>query len=506
MATTLDTQLPGQAELEALISRHGEPDWLVEERRAALRTFEQTPFPGPKTEEWRYTELQRFSLDGLELVTAPASREVADRIKMRIADSDAEGVLVNSGGEIIHRDSQITEEGVIFTDLRSALREHEELVRKHLYSSVNARQTKYTALNSAFWENGTFVFVPRNVEVALPLGSFITSSRGGLANGRTLVVLEDNARLTYLDEYTSDPLDSRFFFNGATELILGSGAKLRYVSLQNWSREVAHLNRMRAHLGRDSRLESLTVSVGADAARAEVESRLEGPGADSEMLGLYFADEGQHYNQFTLQHHASERARSDVLFKGAVRDASSAVYSGIIVVDEGAQKTDAYQTNRNLLLDEEAEVVSIPQLQIGANDVRCSHASTTGPVPEDQRFYLMSRGLPPELAEHVLVTGFLYEVVSRVTLPKVAEYVERVVQAKLGVPGVKEKLWAPLAPAPPGKLPHDRDASRGRAGRELPGRQHHPADGRGPRDSGYLPGGQVLRRSGQVHSRAATPA
>jgi Fe-S cluster assembly protein SufD len=184
----------------------------------------------------------------------------------------------------------------------------------------------------------------------------------------------------------------------------------------------------------------LTVSLGADAARAEVECRLDGPGAESEMLGLYFADQGQHFNQYTLQHHVADHAHSDLLFKGAARDASSAVYSGIIVVDPGAQKTDAYQTNRNLLLDAESEAVSIPQLEIGANDVRCSHGSTTGPVPEDQRFYLMSRGLPPEVAEHVLVTGFLYEVTSRVTLPKVAQYVERVVQAKLGVPGVKEKL------------------------------------------------------------------
>jgi len=199
-------------------------------------------------------------------------------------------------------------------------------------------------------------------------------------------------------------------------------------------------NKIRARLARDARLESLTVSLGGDAARAEVEVDLEGPGSESEMLGLYFADEGQHYNQYTLQHHATDHALSDLLFKGALRDASTAVYSGVIVVDPGAQKTDAYQTNRNLLLDDESEAVSIPQLEIKANDVKCSHGSTTGPVPEDQRFYLMSRGLRPEVAEHVLVTGFLYEVMSRVTLPKVAQYVERVVQAKLGVPGVREKL------------------------------------------------------------------
>ncbi|MEX2534864.1 MAG: Fe-S cluster assembly protein SufD [Trueperaceae bacterium] len=428
------------AALEALIERHQEPEWLAQERRSALRAFDSTPFPTRRDEHWRYTEIERFSLDGLELAGEPRERDVSERIRMRITDSDAEGILVHNGGEVVHRDSNLSEQGVIFTDLRTALLEHEDLVRAHLYSAVNAQQSKFTALNSAFWENGTFVYVPRDVEVALPLGAFTTADRGGLANGRTLVVVDRNAKVTYIDEYTGEPIDERLFYNAATEIVLKDGAKLRYVSLQNWSRDVVHVNRLRAHLDRDSRLESLSVSLGASAARAEVESRLEGPGADSEMLGLYFADKGQHYNQYTLQHHATDHARSDLLFKGALRDASTAVYSGVIRVDVDAQKTDAYQTNRNLLLDSDSEAVSIPQLEIGANDVRCSHGSTTGPVPEDQRFYLMSRGLPPELAEHVLVTGFLYEVMSRVTLPKVAEYVERIVQAKLGVPGVKEKL------------------------------------------------------------------
>ena len=425
---------------EAIIQKYDEPDWLAEERRAALRSFEVLPAPTNRDEVWRYSQLERFGIDGLELVKEPRSREVSNRIRMRITDSDAEGVLVHKGPEVVHRDSKITEAGVIFTDLRTALREHEDLVREHLYSAVNATQTKYTALNAALWENGTFVYVPRNVEVALPLGAFTTADRGGLIAPRTLVVVDVNAKVTYLDEYTSEPFGEHLVVSGATEIILKDGAGLRYVSLQNWSRDVVHINKLRAHLDRNSRLESLTVSVGADAARAEVECLLEGPGADSEMLGLYFADKGQHYNQYTVQHHAADHAHSDLLFKGALRDASTAVYSGVIQVDEGAQKTDAYQTNRNLLLDAESEAVSIPQLEIAANDVRCSHGSTTGPVPEDQRFYLMSRGLPPEVAEHVLVTGFLHEVMGRVTLPRVAEYVERVVQAKLGVPGVTEKL------------------------------------------------------------------
>lgn len=426
--------------VEGLIARYDEPAWLAEERRAALRTYLATPFPTNRDEVWRYTQLDRFAIDGLALVDGPRDASVVERVSMRIVDSDAEAAMVIKNGEVVHRAGRVGERGVIFTDLRSAVREHEALVREHLYTVVNATMSKAAALDAALWTNGTFLYVPRDVEVALPLGTFTTADRGGLSAGRTLIVVDVNAKVTFVDEYTSEPIGARLAHHAATEVVLKDGAKLRYVSLQNWSREVVQQNKIRARLGRDARLESLTVSLGGDAARAEVEVRLEGPGADSEMLGLYFADEGQHFNQYTLQHHATDHARSDLLFKGALRDASTAVYSGVIVVDPGAQKTDAYQTNRNLLLDAESEAVSIPQLEIKANDVRCSHGSTTGPVPEDQRFYLMSRGLRPEVAEHVLVTGFLYEVMSRVTLPKVAQYVERVVQAKLGVPGVKEKL------------------------------------------------------------------
>jgi Fe-S cluster assembly protein SufD len=433
------TETISPATVEGIAQRYREPAWLADERRAALRSFEATPFPSNRDEAWRYTELGRFALDGLGLAEAK-DKSVSERITMRITDSDAEGVLVYKGGEVVHRDSRISEPGVIFTDLRTALSEHEALVKAHLYSVVNATQSKYTALNAALWQNGTFLYVPKNTEVELPLGAFHSADAGGLSAPRTLIVLEANAKATFIDEYTSEEFGERLFATGSVEIILGDGANLRYVSLQNWSRTVAHIGRIRARLDRNSRLESLTVSLGADAARAEVECVMAGPGSESEMLGLYFADRGQHYNQYTLQHHAADHAHSDLLFKGALRDGSTAVYSGLIQVDEGAQKTDAYQTNRNLLLDSDSDAVSIPQLEIGANDVRCSHGSTTSPVPEDQRFYLTSRGLAPEVAEHVLVTGFLHEVTSRVTLPKVAEYVERIVQAKLGVPGVDEKL------------------------------------------------------------------
>ena len=417
----------------------GEPNWLNKERRKAFEVYESTAEPTNRDERWRYTQLERFDFQGCRPLGKPVSGSLRPHIRQRISDSDADAVLVHNGGEVVFQKLSSLKEGVIFKDLRSAVLEHSDLVEQHLGKVLGPLNGKYVSLNTAFWSGGTFVYVPKNVELEVPVGTFTTAETGGFGAGRNVIVVDANSKLTYLDEYTSGTFDDRLFHSSVTEIVLMEGAQLRYVSLQDWGRNVAHMNHIRAHLARNSRLESLTVSLGADAARDEVEACLEGPGAESEMLGLYFADRGQHFNQYTLQHHLSEHAKSDLLFKGALRDASTAVYSGVIDVAEEAQQTNAYQTNRNLLLDHQSEAVSIPQLEIAANDVKCSHGSTTGPVPEDQRFYLMSRGLSPEVAEHVLVTGFLHEIMSRVTLPCVASYVEHMVQQKLGVPGVHER-------------------------------------------------------------------
>src|SRR5690606_21087294 len=246
MSTLTDNPAVSAAAVEEIIARFQEPEWLADERRAALRSYEATPFPTARDEQWRYSQLQRFTFDGLELVEGPLSELVPERISMRAADSDAEGSLVIKNGKVIERQAKLAEQGVIFTDLRSAVREHEDLLREHLFTTVNATQTKYTALNSALWTNGTFVYVPKDVEVELPLGTFITADRGGIGAGRTLIVVDVNAKLTFIDEFTSEPFEDRLFYDAATEIVLKDGAKLRYVSLQNWSRNVVHLHKQRA--------------------------------------------------------------------------------------------------------------------------------------------------------------------------------------------------------------------------------------------------------------------
>ena len=351
------------------------PARLVARSASGLRYEHAVPHGTHR--EWRYTQLKRFDFSGLELAKEPKDESISERIRMRIDDSDAEGVMVHKGNKVVHRQANIKEAGVVFTDLRTAIKEHEELVKQHLYSVVNATQTKYTALNSALWENGTFVYVPANVEVELPLGAFTTADAGGVGLGRTLIVVDVNARLTFLDEFTSDPFDGHLFFDAATEIVLKDGAKLRYVSLQNWSRNVAHINKLRAHLGRDSRLESVTVSLGGDAARVEVESQLEGPGSRARCSASTSPTRAA-LHQFTLQHHSTSGLLGRCL-QGRRARRQQLHYSGMIVVDpapEDGRLPDQPQPAAG------RGVRVVPSAaRDRANDVKCSHGSTTGPVP-----------------------------------------------------------------------------------------------------------------------------
>ncbi len=210
--------------VEAIIEKYNETSWLADARRAAFKSFESMPWPTNRDEIWRYTDIKRFAIDGLEASQAKTT-DISERIQMRITDSDAEGIIVHKANQLIYRQAEISEEGVVFSDLRSAIKTHEELVKKHLFSIINT-DTKYSALNAAFWENGSFVYVPKNVELSLPLGAFITADSGGFIAPRTLVVLDSNAKATFIDEYTSDDFEERLFTSGVVELIMADGANL----------------------------------------------------------------------------------------------------------------------------------------------------------------------------------------------------------------------------------------------------------------------------------------
>ena len=415
--------------------------------------------PHSGVEAWKYTQVV---VDFGKLSPHPKREVVSDvsalpeSVRERLNSTDVGAFLVLDGPDVVYRTelpAELREKGVIFTDLKSAVEQYPDKVQQYLYSVVPAEvpddttiaapgttpskspdpsEGKFSALAAALWTNGAFVYVPRGVEVELPLGSFrVMSEAGTFTATRTLVVAEENARVTFIDEQDSEDLPGTYAI-GAVELVVKDGAQLRYVSIQNWGKGVTHIQRQRGDVGKDAVLNSLVVTMGATLSRTEMQSYLRGQGSDSEMLALYFANEDQHFDHYTLQHHAAANAHSDLLYKGVSDDRSVGVFSGMIKVDLGAQKTDAYQKHRTMMLSSEAQNFSVPQLEINANDVRCSHGSTTGPVDQEQLFFLRSRGIRQELAEKMLVTAFLEDVLGRVPLKSVVNYIEGIIAKKVG--------------------------------------------------------------------------
>jgi Fe-S cluster assembly protein SufD len=433
--------------VKALASFKDEPAWVSEKRLQAFEKFSEIPMPTLREEEWKYTDISDFSFDDYVPYTPSPSvsseGELPETVQKLINEGEKNSALIvqhNSETTFSRVDDELASKGVILTDLHTALREHEDIVKDKLFGLVPEGYDKFAALSAAAFSGGSFLYVPRGVEVEVPIQSYRWLDVAGSIVPRTLVIVEEGANVTYIDEYASSGGEELALSNGAVELYVGEGANLRYVSLQNWARNVMHFNTIRSEAGKDATINSLVVSFGAELSRTNVEAGLSAPGSDSEMLGLYFADEDQLLDHHTLQDHLAPNAHSDLLYKGALRDESLAVFSGLIRVEPGAQKTDAYQTNRNIILGtDDAMAVSLPNLEIMADDVKCSHGSTTGQVDETELFYLMSRGIPRREAEKLVVFGFFGDITTRVPLEGLREKLNRAIEDKIGL-GFEERV------------------------------------------------------------------
>ena len=433
--------------VETLSKFKGEPAWLNEKRLESWQTFEKIPMPTLRDETWRYTDISDVRIeDFIPYAPSPdasSEKELPETVQTLIKEGEENSALLvqhNSETAYSRVDEELSRKGVVFTDLHTALEEHEDVIKEKLFGLVPMDYDKFAALNAAAFSGGSFLYVPRGVDVEVPIQSYRWLDVVGSIMPRTLVVVEEGASVTYIDEYASADGEEPALSNGAVELYVGQGAHLRYVSLQNWERNVLHFNTIRSSTEKDATINSLIVSLGSQLSRTNVEAGLIADGSDSEMLGLYFADSDQVLDHHTLQDHISPNAHSDLLYKGALRDESLAVFSGLIRVEPGAQKTDAYQTNRNLILGtDEAMAVSLPNLEIMADDVKCSHGSTTGQVDEVELFYLMSRGIPRKEAEKLVVFGFFGEVTSRIPFKGLKEKLDRAIEGKIGL-GFEERV------------------------------------------------------------------
>jgi Fe-S cluster assembly protein SufD len=423
---------------ERLPAPAGEPDFARALRREALELYRALPIPSQETEEWRYTDLSGLDLEAF--VPLPPGRraenldDVDEGLLAALGDvGERSGLLVQHNSETAtsHLDPALATRGVLFIDLDAALAEHADLLEKRLHDLVPIDRTKLTALHAAFRTGGAFLYVPRGVSIEVPLQVFTyLDADGGAIFPHTVIVADEMAEVTVIDRVAGPRLE-RALSNSITEIHAGPGARVRYISLQDWGEGVTHLAIQRAALARDADLRSLAVSFGASLSRTEVEAVLEEPGAHSEMLGVYFTDGSQHFDHRSLQDHAAPNGTSDLLYKGALKEASRVVYSGLIHIRPGARQSDALQTNRNIVLSDQAKADSIPNLEIENNDVRCGHAASVGPVDQDELFYLQTRGIPEHEAERLIVKGFFQEVLDRITLLEVRAGLETAIEDEL---------------------------------------------------------------------------
>ncbi len=419
-----------------------EPSWLRERRLEAWDVYERTPMPTTRLEEWRYTDLKRkLALDRLTIVpweerSFDESGAPQELVAAMAADRAASGHLIELDGSVARVDllDELRAKGVVLASLREAVRTHPAIVEPLLATeAVPATLGKFQALNAALWTDGIFLYVPRGVRLELPVRvTRWTSELGRALFSRTLIVAEEASQVSFVDAAHSADFGEQTLVSSAVEVFARDGAQIQYVSLQSMGRGVFHLSQQRTLADRDSTVDTLNVSLGASVARVDLNAELRGPGSNSDMLGLCFGDGDQHFDHNTRQDHVSPNAKSDLLYKGALDGKARSVFRGIIKVHKGAQRTDAYQTNRNLLLSEHARAESLPNLEIEADDVRCSHGATVGQLEEEHVFYLMSRGLSRSRAERLVVLGFLGEVLSRLPLGGVVEKVNGIIAERLG--------------------------------------------------------------------------
>ncbi len=382
-------------------------------RSDALAAYERLPIPDTTEEHWRFTNLEGFDPasfgHGRGLTPDVAVTAMLDLDVSGYATVTADGIEIEKAPE-----------GVTFAPLPED--------SERLYSLVGWDE-KFAAHNAAMWKHGLLVVIPKGVVLEKPL--YVRIAVTGQTFWRMVVVAEEGARASIIEEYASPAPDTEAYSNAVVELFVEQAAKLEYVSLQDLSQETWHFASHHARVERDAELDWVAGGFGSKKGKTRIQNDLNGEGATSRVTGAYFADGTQHLDFDTFQEHIAPNCESDFAFKGALRDHATAVWRGMIRVEPNAQKTNAYQECRNLMLSPTTHAVPIPGLEILANDVRCTHAATVGRVDREDLFYLQSRGLSRQEAERLIVRGFFQEILDRIELEPVRDAVTAALEARI---------------------------------------------------------------------------
>ena len=419
-----------------------EPGWARERRARAAAFAASLPFPGREDELWRRTDFRTLEgeLEALDpFAPAPPARHLDDLphplLERLAGERGALALIVQRGTDVVLEQThpELERRGVIACSMDRALRDHSDLIESRLGAMIDPDYDRWTAIAAALRSGGAFVYVPDRVEAELPVRLFQwLDGPGQLAAPHTVIVLGKGARATVIEEQISETAERPSLHAGSTEVFLDEDSRLVYGTMQDWGRNVYHYSNQRASVGRGAELQWIQTLLGGRMVKANSYFNLAGSGAQAFVHGFMFGDQRQHFHLHTLQRHLVDHTTSDLLIKGCLKDRARSVYQGLIQVAENAQRTDAYQANRNLLLSDQARADSIPGLEILANDVRCTHGATIGSVDLEQMYYLMARGLHRTEAQRLIVEGFFTPVLDRIPLESVREQLREAIQRKLG--------------------------------------------------------------------------
>jgi Fe-S cluster assembly protein SufD len=410
-------------------------DWFSQLRFEGWKTFQEAPLPARTDEAWRFASIKSIDLDGFTRAT-PVSDAVAKELYDRSPKAKRAARMIFANDALISRElckiAAIESQGVIWKPLEQAIVEDHALVSRYFMSQdVVLGSKKFAALHQANVRAGTFIYIPKNTEVALPLETVHwLHGRNASVFPHTLIIVGENSKVTVIDRFESANKTDPGFACGVNDLILEQGAKLTYVNVQNWSRETLAFQINSTVVGRDAAAVNLAVNLGGRYARTESVSRLVGDGGRSDMLALSIAEGNQEFDQRTLQDHRKPATASDLLYKNSLNDQARTIFAGLIRVEPGAHRTDAYQKVRNLLLSDEAEANSMPGLEILADEVRCTHGATSGQVDAEELFYMLSRGINRREAQQLIVFGFLNEVIQRLGDERLGEELRELIRGK----------------------------------------------------------------------------
>lgn len=424
-----------EAGFAAFLETRDEPGWVTDLRKQSFEIYRTKSDEQLDPEEWKRVNLRSYN--PADYAIQPPSSEAASFDTLMQDRATFAGAIAHVDGTatVSRSNESLAAQGVLFGDLSQLVHDHGEVLKPHLMTrAVRPDTDRFSALHAAFWTGGTVLYVPRNVNLEEPLHSLIGLSASGAAElSHTLIILEEGASATLLEETASATADAPGLHVGAVELIVGDRANLRYVQLQNWNQQVRHFAHQGGIVGQNGSLQWTVAGLGAKLAHVHQDVMLQGSGASAEVNGVTFATNRQVISYYTKQAHEAPNTHSDLLYKDVLRDRSRVIWRGMIRVEAEAQQTDGYQRNDSLVLSPTCRADAIPGLEIEADDVRCTHGATAGRVDEEQVFYCMCRGMTRYEAMHMIVEGFFHGVYDRIPLEMVRETLSNAVEKKLGI-------------------------------------------------------------------------